>query len=163
MEEAQVVAGIPTLSVDPQSLVRNDSLPVTETARTNVLTTPAVMTPTVETQAKEEPPKAKPAGPSIYPRKRSPLPAGGQAVALPHWPFWVADGVLLAAAVFVWLSAPRPMSVGSMVLAALLILVGAGLAVVPWLMKSVPRKAAVQTKNSTGEVSPLQRLPFRLK
>lgn len=158
MEEAQVVTGIPTLSVDPKSVAR----PETTTSTTST-TPPVEATP----QANDSRPPLGPAptsGPSIYPKKAQALPVGTNAQALPHWPFWAADVVLVGSALAIWLLAPRPMSMGSVLLAALLITAGAAVALVPWLMTpSVRTPASTPLADDTEQKPPLQRLPFRLK
>lgn len=156
MDEAQVVAGIPTLSADPKTGSRPEGATVTPTTVTQ---------PVTKTESRSTSSSSPTQDPSIYRRKSQALPVGNGISALPRWPFWVADGVLVVAAVTVWLLAPRPMSIGSIALAAALIVIGAVLALVPWLSsqapKSAPQKPAADT--SSEQAPPLQRLPFKLQ
>jgi hypothetical protein len=157
MEEAQVVTGIPTLSVDPKSVARPE---------TTTTTNPAPVTkPEVQTvQGRQTLGPAPASGPSIYPKKAQALPVGTGVQALPRWPFWVADIFLVGGAMAVWLLAPRPMSLGSVVLASLLIVVGAVVALVPWLNSPAASTPSTDApSHSLDQKPPLQRLPFRLK
>lgn len=156
MEEAQVVTGIPTLSVDPKTVARPETATVT----------PMVVTqPVTKTESRSTTNASTIKGPSIYPRKAQTLPVGSGLSALPRWPFWVADGLLVVGALAVWLLAPRPMSVGSIALAAGLIAVGAVLALIPWLTKPSAKSPLAKSSadSSTEQAPPLQRLPFRLQ
>ncbi len=154
MDEAQVVTGIPTLSVDPKTV-----------ARPATTVTPTVVAQTVtKTESRSTTAASATNGPSIYRRQTQTLPVGNRLNNLPRWPFWVADGLLLAGALAIWLLAPRPMSLGSIILAALLIILGAALALVPWLTKpGTPPPAAKPAGESGPTAPPLQRLPFRLQ
>ncbi len=157
MEEAQVVTGIPTLSVDPKSVARPE---------TTTTTTPAPVTkPEPQTiQGRQTLGPAPTTGPSIYQKKAQALPVGTGIQALPRWPFWAADVVLVGGAMAVWLLAPRPMSGGSLLLASLLIIAGAVVALVPWLATPSARTPAANSSTDSAEQKPpLQRLPFRLK
>lgn len=157
MDEAQVVAGIPTLSADSKAVSRSETVTVTSATTTQ----PAPKTESRSTMAGATEVK----GPSIYRKRAQVLPVGNSVQALPRWPFWVADGVLLAGALAVWLLAPRPMSIGSIILAVVLILIGAGLALVPWLgmPAAKPGTPKAPADNPSSTQPPLQRLPFRLQ
>lgn len=157
MEEAQVVTGIPTLSVDPKSVPRPE---------TTTTTTPAPGTkPEPQTiQAHTVLGPAPTSGPSIYQKKAQALPVGTNAQTLPRWPFWAADIVLVGAAAAIWLLAPRPMSAGSVIMASILILAGAVTALIPWLTAQQGTRNQVMPLTDASEQNPpLQRLPFRLK
>ena len=156
MDEAQVVTGIPTLSVDPKTVARPETATVTPTI---------VTSGTTKTESRSTTNASTGKGPSIYPRKTQALPVGNGLNTLPRWPFWVADSVLVAGALAVWLLAPRPMSAASIILAATLIVIGAALALIPWLMKPAAHSpmAKPNAASSTEQAPPLQRLPFRLQ
>lgn len=155
MEEAQVVAGIPTLSADPKADSRLETATVTHSS----VTEPATKT---ESRSTSSAPTAT--GPSIYPRRAQELHLGHEPNTMPHWPFWLADIVLVGGALAVWLLAPRPMTLGTIIFAAALIVIGAIVAVIPWLNTQASRPSAAKPAiNSGKQVPPLQRLPFRLK
>jgi len=155
MEEAQVVTGIPTLSVDPKADSRPETATVTHTSVTE---------PATKTESRSISPAPTASGPSIYPRKTQALHLGNNSNAMPHWPFWLADVVLLGGALAIWLLAPRPMTLGTIVFAAALIVIGAIVAVIPWLTTQANHPSATKPAiNSGKQIPPLQRLPFRLK
>lgn len=154
-----MVTGIPNLSADQKAGSRTEAVTVTSATMSQSAprTTETRSTAAGTTEAK---------GPSIYRKRAQSLPVGNGFGAMPRWPFWVADGVLLVGALAVWLLAPRPMSLGSIILAAVLILVGAVLALVPWL--GIPTNKTPATKpapdsSSAEQAPPLQRLPFKLQ